>query len=86
MQWSMVKTASGELIKRAVPPLTLWAIARVLDVPRVKRTLRKVDRKVLKVAVKRHFVPRGLLRFLTGMAFLFVGGVMIARSRRPVEA
>lgn len=79
----MVTTASGELIKKAVPPLTMWAVARMLEVPAVKKTLRKVDAKMLHTAVKkRHLVPRRLLRFGVGVFFVIAGGMMIARARR----
>jgi hypothetical protein len=82
----MVTSASGELIKRAVPPLTLWMVARLIEVPKVRRTLRRVDAKVLRAALKRRWVRRRLLRVVAGVGFFVAGGLILARSARLAAA
>lgn len=79
----MSTSASAELIKRAAGPVSVWLVGRVLEVPKVKRTLRRVDATMLRTAVrKRHVVPRRMWRVLFGVGFLVTGAVLIARSRR----
>jgi hypothetical protein len=79
----MATTASAELIKRTIPPLTVWAVGRLVELPRVKKTLRRVDASVLGVAVKhRRSIPRQLLRVAAGLAFVAFGAALILRTRQ----
>ena len=78
----MATTASAELIKRTIPPLTLWAVGRFVEMPRVKRTLRRVDATVLGAAVRRRSITRRVLRVAAGIAFVAFGATLILRMRR----
>lgn len=79
----MATTASAELIKRTIPPLTVWAVGRFVEMPRVKRTLRRVDATVLGAAVRhRRVVTRRILRIAAGLAFVAFGASLILRMRR----
>lgn len=42
------KNSSHSMIKRMIPPITVWAIGKVLAIPRVKKRLREVDAKFYK--------------------------------------
>lgn len=78
----MSTSASAELIKRATGPVSVWLVGRLLDAPKVKRTLRKVDASVLRTAVhNRHVVPRRMWRVLFGVGFVVAGTLLILRSR-----
>jgi hypothetical protein len=83
----MSTSASAELIRRAAGPVSVWLVGRMLDVPRVKKALRRVDATMLRTAVKkRHVVPRRLWRVAFGLGLVVAGAVMIARGRRgPAE-
>ena len=39
----MTKPSSQDMLKRVIAPLAVWAVTKVLDTPRVKKTLGKVD-------------------------------------------
>ena len=41
----VTKTNSHSMLKRIVAPLTIWAVTKVLETPRVKGAMADVDRK-----------------------------------------
>ena len=64
----------------------MWLIGRILEAPKVKRTLRKVDASVLRTTVRnRHVVPRRMWRVVFGVGFLLTGALLIVRSRRVAK-
>jgi len=42
---SMKKANSHAMLKRVVAPLTVWAVTKVLEAPRVKKAMGRVDQK-----------------------------------------
>ena len=40
-----MKPRSHDVIQRMIPPLAVWAVGKMLEVPRVQRALHEVDRK-----------------------------------------
>lgn len=38
---------SAELIRRAVPPLTVWLVGTIIETPRVHAALRRLDHRVI---------------------------------------
>jgi hypothetical protein len=42
------KPDTTDVIKRLLPPLAVWAVGKVLEVPRVQRVVKKVDRKAMR--------------------------------------
>lgn len=41
-----MKLRSNDVIQRMIPPLAVWAVGKMLDVPRVQRALHDVDKKI----------------------------------------
>lgn len=39
------QTDSHTMLKRVVAPLTVWAVTKALETPRVKKTMSRVDQK-----------------------------------------
>jgi len=79
-----VTPRSHALIKRMIPPLTMWAVGKVLDTPPVKRGLKDLDQRFhrQKRAVARNAVRnRGWLT--AGAAAVVVGlGLMAVATKR----
>ncbi len=42
---AMKKANSHAMLKRVVAPLTVWAVTKVLETPRVKKAMGRVDQK-----------------------------------------
>lgn len=84
----MVTTASAELIKRAVPSLAGILAARLVERPKVKRALRRVDAKVIGTAVRhrRTLITRRVLRVLTGIALMMFGAMLVGRRTPAASA
>lgn len=40
-----MKPRSHDVIQRMIPPLAVWAVGKMLEVPRVQRALHDVDKK-----------------------------------------
>ena len=64
-------------IKRLIPAVTVWAVGKVLESPRVKQKLDHVDRNIAR-NVKRN---RGWLA--AGAAAMLIGAGLMAKSTRP---
>lgn len=45
MKKTIHKTRPGKLLQRVIPPLAVWAVGRLLDMPRVSEQVHAVDRK-----------------------------------------
>lgn len=75
-------SASAELIKRAAVPVTVWLVGRLVERPRVRRTLRRVDRHLAGAAIRsRKMTPRRVWRVMFGVGVMMVGAMIIVRSR-----
>ncbi len=64
-----VESPTRATITRLIPPLAVWAIGRILDMPSVKGSVLELDAKTYK---KRHDTAR-----------LFKGSLKNARSNAP---
>jgi len=72
------KSFSHDVIQRMIPPLTVWMVGKVLDVPRVQDALHHVDRKFdsKKRKVERHagnhraWLAAGAAAFVVGIGCL----------------
>jgi uncharacterized protein (DUF2236 family) len=81
----MTKPSSQDMLKRVIAPLAVWAVTKVLDAPRVKKTLGKVDdelhkqrRKAERSVVRassnamknRVWLAAGVVAIVTGVSLL----------------
>lgn len=72
------KSLSYDVIQRMIPPLTVWMLGKVLDVPSVQHALHRVDRKfdAKKRKVERHagnhraWLAAGAAAFVVGIGCL----------------
>ena len=69
---------AGDVLQQIIPPLTAWAVSKLLDRPRVKHALQKVER------AKRARRNAGMKRvwLAAGAAALVVGIGLVARASR----
>jgi len=85
---ALKKTNSHTMLKRIVAPLTVWAVTKVLEAPRVKDAMGEVDRKFHK---RRKEVGRSLVRassnamrqrvwLAAGVAAIVTGVGMMAKA------
>lgn len=87
-----VKSPTHTTLNRLIPPLTIWAIAKILDMPSVKGSVMELDGLAYK---KRHVATRSLKRSMknatsnsswlaAGAAAIVVGmGLMAKATRKP---
>lgn len=78
-----MKPRSHDVIQRMIPPLAVWAVGKMLEVPKVQRTLDKVDQKLYaekKTVEKRARHNRAWLA--AGAAALLVGIGCMARASK----
>ena len=84
------KSDSHSMLKRIVAPLTVWAVTKALETPKMKSTMADVDRKFHK---KRKQAGRSLLRasenamnnriwLAAGVAAIVTGVSLMARATR----
>lgn len=78
-----MKPRSHDVIQRMIPPLAVWVVGKVLEVPRVQRALHQVDRKfeVKKRRAERHVVHNRAW-FAAGAAALVLGIGCMARATK----
>jgi len=78
-----MKPRSHDVIQRMIPPLAVWAVGKMLEVPRVQRALHDVDRKFYakKRDAERH-VSNNRAWFAAGAAVLIVGISLMARATK----
>jgi hypothetical protein len=85
-----VKSPTHTTLKRLIPPLTIWAIGKILETPRVKASVMGVDGVAYK---KRHAAARSVKRgvknaksnsslFAAGAAAIVVGLGLMAKATR----
>ena len=69
------------MLKRIVAPLAVWAVTKVLETPRVKSAVARVDRKLYK---KRRKVARNAIKnrvwLAAGLAAIVTGVSLVARA------
>ena len=78
------KPRSHDVIQRMIPPLAVWMVGKMLEVPRVQRKLHEVDRKFYKSKRKaeRHAGKnRGWLA-VSAAAFVFGIGCLTRAAKR----
>jgi len=81
----MKKNSSHTMLKRVIAPLAVWAVTKVLDAPKVKKTMARVDdnfykqrRKAERAVVKastnamnnRMWLAAGVMAIVTGVSLL----------------
>jgi hypothetical protein len=84
------KPRSGDVLKEIIPPLTAWAVGKLLDRPRVKRALERIDRvaqtretRVARVArTVRRSAAANRTWIAVGAAAVAVGIGLMARAAR----
>ena len=79
----MTKPRSHDVIQRMIPPLAVWLVGKVLEVPRVQRKLHEVDRKFY--ATKRSAERQAAHNrawFAAGAAAFVVGISCLARATK----
>lgn len=72
------KPRSHDVIQRMIPPLAVWAVGKVLEMPRVQQKLHQVDRKFhtkkrtaeRRAIENRRWVAAGAAAFLLGIGFM----------------
>lgn len=85
-----VKSPTRDTMMRLVPPLTVWAIGKIFDVPSVKGNVMELDGRANK---KRYELTRSVKRgmknaksnlswLVAGAAAVVVGVGLIAKSTR----
>jgi hypothetical protein len=85
-----VKSPTHKTLTRLIPPLTLWAIGKILDMPSVKGSVMELDGRAYK---QRHEAARSIKRgvknarsnsswLAAGAAAIVVGVGMMARATR----
>jgi len=77
------KPRSHDVIQRMIPPLTVWMLGKVLEVPRVQDALHRVDRKfdAKKRKAERH-AGNHRAWLAAGAAALVVGIGCLARAAK----
>ena len=82
------RATSHDMLKRIVAPLTVWAVTKVLEAPRVKKAMGRVDDKFYE---QRHKAERSLVRasrkamnnriwLAAGVAAIVTGVSLVAKS------
>jgi hypothetical protein len=74
----MMKPRSHDVIQRMIPPLAVWAVGKMLEVPRVQRALDNVDKKFYatkriaerRAANNRAWLAAGAAAFIIGISFM----------------
>ena len=74
---------TADVLKKVIPPLAAWAVAKLLDRPRVKAALHKVDRasEVRARRVRRNAAANRIW-LAAGAAALIVGVGLMANAAR----
>ena len=78
-----MKARSHDVIQRMIPPLAVWAVGKMLEVPKVQRALDKVDRKFYaekKTVTKR--AKHNAAWLAAGAAALLLGIGFMARAAK----
>ena len=75
---------TATFIKRLIPAVTVWAVGKVLETPRVQQKIVRIDKNVHR---KRHRALRNAKKnagwLAAGAAMMLIGAGLMARSTRP---
>jgi len=85
-----IKSPTHKTLTRLIPPLTIWAIGKILDMPSVKGSVMEMDGRAYK---QRHAAARSLKRSVknaksnsswlaAGAAAIVVGLGLMAKATR----
>ena len=80
----MEQFKTNTFIKRLIPAITVWALGKVLETPRVKEKVARIDKNV-------HRTQRSVMRnarrnkawLAAGAAAMIIGAGLVAKSTRP---
>ena len=73
----------ADVLKQVIPPLTAWAVNKILDRPRVKAALIRVDRATsVRARRARQVTIRNRALLAAGAAVLLIGAGLIANASR----
>ena len=86
----MKTSSSHDMLKRIVAPLAVWAVTKVLETPKVRKTMARVDQKFYK---KRRKAERSVARASTnamnnrvwlaaGLAAIVTGVSLVAKASK----
>ena len=75
---------SGDVLKKVIPPLAAWAVAKLLERPQVKAALHKVDRaREVRARKLRRNASAHRVWLVAGAAAFLVGiGLMATAARK----
>jgi hypothetical protein len=74
---------TGDVLKKVIPPLTAWAVAKLLERPKVKAALHRVDRVSQSRARRvRDNAVRNRAWLAAGAAVFIVGIGLMANAAR----
>jgi len=77
------KARSHDVIERMIPPLAVWMLGKVLEVPRVQDALHRVDRKFdAKKRKVEHRAANNRAWLAAGAAAFMVGIGCLARAAK----
>ena len=78
------KPGSGDVLRQIIPPLAAWAVTKILERPRVKHALARIDRAGAAQARKAHRrAMANRVWLVAGAAALVVGlGFMSTAARK----
>lgn len=77
------KPLTGDVLQQIIPPLTAWAVSKLLQRPRVKSALEKVDRASAARAKRaRRNAAANRAWLAAGAAALVVGVGLLTRASR----
>lgn len=75
---------TGDVLKKVIPPLAAWAVAKLLERPQVKAALHKVDRaSEVRARKLRRNAAANRVWLVAGAAAIVVGiGLMATAARK----
>ena len=75
------RPGAEDVLKRIIPPLTVWAVGKLLDQPRVKVAVAKIDQKVYgRVRRVRRNADR--VWYAAGAAAIVIGIGLLAKGAK----
>jgi len=91
MTKTQLNPPTHKFVKRVIPPLAVWAVTKVLEIPRVRNRMRRVDEAAYERRVLAKRSVRKVLRnaasnrvwLAAGAAAFALGIGLMARAGRP---
>jgi hypothetical protein len=74
------KPGTADVLRRVIPPLTVWAVGKLLDQPRVKTAVEKIDHQVYGKVRKARRNDRAW--YAAGAAAIVIGIGLLAKGGR----